>query len=166
MRLSSFEKPFANLAEPPTVENTMEAMRGVAIKAQLDYGLRRLAEEIVREVQPRDPLSELAAIYYWVLSHVRYTRDPSIVEQVKTPRATIEDGVGDCDCMATLLGALAMTLGYQVRFVAASYDGSGEPSHVWVEAETKSGWFALDPVPGRRGARALSTATATNIVNV
>ncbi len=42
----------------------------------------------------------------FILKHIRYKRDASGKEQVREPARLIYDGVGDCDCFATLLSSL------------------------------------------------------------
>jgi transglutaminase-like putative cysteine protease len=141
---------------PPTPEDTLVWMRQLAQRAQSDLGLRELAEEIVHHVFGHDYLSEYAAILNWVRSHVRYTRDPRTIEQVKSPRAVVETGHADCDDMATLISALIGHLGGATRFVAGAFKrgpgGRSMLAHVWCEAfdPPTNTWVVLDPVPGKR----------------
>jgi transglutaminase-like putative cysteine protease len=147
-------RPYVDLP-PPTPESTLQAMHYLAVQAQHDLQMRELAERIVGGLWPNDYVSEYAALLNWVRRHIRYVRDPAIVEQVKTPRATLETRCGDCDDMAVLLSALVGHLGGQSRYVAGAFKAyQGRPilSHVWCEAKdpTSGAWVALDPVPGRR----------------
>src|SRR5688572_16278606 len=108
-------------------------MRRIALAAQTSWPLRRLVEEICRELRSKDYLSELAALGHWVWRNIRYQRDPRTVELVKTPEATLASGVGDCDDMATLLGALVLLSGSQARFVTVGFQPAGPHTHVFAE---------------------------------
>lgn len=147
-------RPSINLP-PPTPEETLQAMRHLAVEAQNDLQMRELAERLTAGLWPNDYVSEYAAALNWVRRHIRYLRDPVSIEQVATPRATLERRCGDCDDMAVLLAALVGHLGGQSRFVAGAFKAhQGRPilSHVWCEAKdpTSGAWVTLDPVPGRR----------------
>jgi transglutaminase-like putative cysteine protease len=127
-------------------------MRQLALAAQTDWPLRHLVENICRHIRPKDYLSEMVALYHFVCRAVRYQRDPATVELVKTPRATLETGVGDCDDIATLLAALILLCGSQARFVTVGFRHHGPFTHVYCEGldpRTKR-WVALDPVAGDR----------------
>lgn len=148
-------RPYIDLPAP-TPESTLVEMRRLAQEAQWDPALRELANEITRGVWPNDYISEYAALLNWVRRNIRYTRDPATMEQVQSPRATLELRSGDCDDYAVLLAALVGVIGGQSRFVAGAFrrGSSGAPvlSHVWCSAldPTSGAWVALDPVPGRR----------------
>jgi len=137
-------------------------MHRLALEAQSDPRLREVAESIVAGLLPHDYVSEYAALLNWVRRHIRYSRDPVTVEQVKTPQATLETGTGDCDDLAVLLAALVGQIGGQSRFVAGAFKrhrGHAVLSHVWCEAfePTCGAWIALDPVPGRMVHQMLGT---------
>jgi transglutaminase-like putative cysteine protease len=90
------------------------------------------------------------ALHYFVCRHVRYQRDPLTVELVKTPMATLETGVGDCDDIATLLAAMVLLCGSEARFVTVGFRRGGPFTHVFCEGrdpKTKR-WVTLDPVAG------------------
>lgn len=150
----------------PSPHDTLRAMRALAQQGANDMYVREKAQAIVERVWDHDFLSEYAALLNWVRRNVRYVRDPISIEQVQTPRATLEVRQGDCDDMATLLAALIGSLGGRVDFVAGAFKSHrGRPilSHVWAEAldpNTKS-WIVLDPVPGRRVQKMLNNLVST-----
>jgi transglutaminase-like putative cysteine protease len=146
---------------------TVAAMRDLALAAQTSWPLRRLVEEICQGVTPRDYFSEMVALYHFVCSRVRYMRDPRTVELVKTPETTLATGTGDCDDMATLLGALLLLAGARVRFITVGFR-RGVFTHVFVEAfEPKSRcWVTLDPVAGPRTAGMLRRIRRARIYEV
>jgi transglutaminase-like putative cysteine protease len=131
-------------------------MQKLALDAQSDLAIRELAEKITNRILPRDYASEYAAVLNWVRRNIRYVRDPVTVEQVQTPRATLEVRSGDCDDASVLIAAMVGHLGGRTRFSAGAFKRapSGRPvlAHVWVEAldPVSGAWVVLDPVPGRR----------------
>lgn len=128
---------------PHTVDN----IRRLAVKAQLNYALRELAEEIVGRLPSKDYLSEIAAIHYWVLANCRYANDPRSVELVRSPAevlARLERHVAqlleiartgqvaeagdarwrpslDCDDMTALLVTLLLILGREVQIMTVAF---------------------------------------------
>lgn len=149
----------------PNPEMTLQWMARQTQIAQQDASLRLFAETLIRGVFPHDYLSEYAAVNNWVRMHIRYSRDPITIEQVKTPQAVLETETADCDCMCVLIGSLVGTLGAKVRFVAGGF-ASGSLSHVWCEAWEPNikAFVVLDPVPGRRVGQMLGRLVDTKMI--
>lgn len=149
---------------------TIDEMRRLVLAAQTEWPLRRIVERVCRWIRPKDYLSELAALYHFVCWRIRYQRDPVTVELVKTPLATLETGVGDCDDIATLLAALVLLCGSQARFVTVGFRPSGPFTHVFTEGlDPKSRrWVMLDPVAGRHTTQMLRRVQRfqTHVVDV
>jgi transglutaminase-like putative cysteine protease len=138
-------------------EQTIAEMRRLALAAQTEWPLRRLVERVCHGLEAKDYVSELAALYYFVCRRIRYQRDPLTVELVKTPLATLQTGVGDCDDIATLLAAMVLLCGSEARFVTVGFKRRGPFTHVFCEAldpKTKR-WVTLDPVAGVHAAQML-----------
>ena len=139
----------------PTLDQTVQAMRGVANSGKKD--LRSLATTICRGIEPGDYNSEIYALYSWVRQNIRYAKDPHDVEWVQSPRALLESGQGDCDDIATILAALCMAMGHECRFLVVGFE-DGAPSHVFCQCAVRSrasldgggnggkNWVTLDPV--------------------
>jgi hypothetical protein len=130
--------------------------------------VRQAAESVVRGLSPKDYLSEIVALYGWAKSPAfRYTNDALHVEQIKTPERILmevqKDGVSlvDCDDSATLIAAMALTLGRQCQFVVVGFGAPGVYTHVFVRVkEPKSGeWIFIDPVAGTRDRQMAKRAT-------
>ena len=145
------------------VRNTVKHMRQLAGKAQSHPRVREAALRVVREVSPKDFLSELAAIYYDTCRRFRYIRDPAEAEMIHHPAVLLERGAGDCDDMALYLqaalralaevGSLSLSVGNDSEYVVVGFDpqatGDGRFSHVFLRANAGSGqWLVLDPVAG------------------
>lgn len=136
----------------PTALDTMRYMKRFALQGEEAPEVRVVAEGIVAELMGRDYVSEYVAVLNWVRQHIRYTRDPRTIEQVRSPQVTLARRQGDCDDMATLIAALVAQLGGSTRFVAAAFGPGRALAHVWAEAfdPASKQWVVLDPVPGKR----------------
>lgn len=138
----------------PTLDMVLGVMRTKANEAK--KSLRPLAEEIVRGLEPGDYNSEILAIYSWVRTHIRYTKDIYNVEYVKAPARLLESKLGDCDDISCLLASLLMALGNECRFAVVGFEDRN-PSHVFcqvaVRGQAPGGnvaggkhWVTIDPV--------------------
>jgi transglutaminase-like putative cysteine protease len=135
-------------------------MRKLAKKGQADPVVRRYAINCIREVQPKDHLSEIAALYYDTARRIRYTKDPAEAEYVQHPAVTLRERSGDCDDMATLLvgmlGTQALSVGAPTQFVTAGFNknpGINKYTHVFMRVQDPNtgGWLVMDPVAGPEG---------------
>lgn len=157
-QLGDLARPTLHLPAPDP-KTTLEWMVRATQIGMEDTTVRLFAEKLVQGVFPHDYLSEYAAVLQWVRTHIRYTRDPTTIEQVKTARVVLETESADCDDHSILIATLLGSLGARVRFVAGAFarTDAGRPvwSHVWAEAfdPASKAWVILDPVPGRRVAQ-------------
>jgi hypothetical protein len=149
---------------------TLELMREYAIgtEGEKSFVIRQYAESIVRQIAPKDYLSEILAIHAWTTSPVfRYTNDALHVEQVKSPLRVLKEiqqtgkSLVDCDDIATLIAALALSLGRKCEFVIVGFGAPNSYTHVFTRIqEPKSGeWIIVDPVAGTRDAQMASRAS-------
>lgn len=170
MRIEAYNRPHYTLTEEPSADSTLREMARVARESQTDLSLRRFAVQLVQPLAARDHLSEFAAVCYWIEDNIRYVHDPVEVEEIRTPRATLEDGAGDCDCMNVLLAALVGALGGHCRFVALAFRGreSEGYSHVVTEVRDPATgrWVVLDPVARENTTNMLQQVVARLVRNV
>lgn len=143
------------------ITDSVVAMAHLANMGQSHPKVRDYATNIIREVYPKDYLSELAAIYYEVCRTQRYTRDPINHEFVQHPAVAMETRATDCDDQATLLKSLICSLasacksvGNDAQFVTVGFTKGAHPnnqfSHVFLRVYyAKLGqYLVLDPVAG------------------
>lgn len=155
---------------------TVALIKKYALEAQSDPTVRLLAEKIVSGLNSKDYLSEIAAIYYYVLNHTRYANDPRTVELVRRPgRIVAELAAGktpslDCDDLVTFQAALLLALGREVRaitiaFRKVQYNGQVQYSHVYLQVKEPrtSRWIVLDPVAAEETAIMLNKGQAIKI---
>lgn len=160
----------------------MRHIRKLAVECQQHYPLRLLAEAIVGRIGSKDFLSEILAIYYWVLGNVRYANDPRNIELVRSPREVLErmqravealreraDGGTtkwkpslDCDDLTCLLVGLFLILGREVQIVTVAFNdsmvrGARQYGHVYIRVREPrtSTWIVLDPVAAESAAEML-----------
>lgn len=143
------------------ITDSVVAMARLASAGQSDSRVRDYATSIIREVYPKDYLSELAAIYYEVCRTQRYTRDPINHEFVQHPVVAMQTRATDCDDQATLLKSLICSLasacksvGNDTQFMTVGFTKGASPlnqfSHVFLRVyHAKIGqYLVLDPVAG------------------
>lgn len=155
---------------------TVALIKKYALESQGKPSVRLLAEEIVSGLGPKDTLSEIAAIYYYVIGHVRYANDPRTVELVRSPELIIDEIFRgktpslDCDDLVTFEAALLLSLGREVRVVTIAfqnikYKGQAQYSHVYLQVKEPrtSRWITLDPVAAEDTATMLKQGKAIKV---
>ena len=155
---------------------TVALIKRYALEAQRDPTVRLLAEEIIGGLRSKDYLSEIAAIYYYVLDHTRYTNDPRTVELVRRPERIIAELARgktpslDCDDLCVLQAALLLSLGREVRVITIAfqnqqYRGEIQYSHVYLQVKEPrtSKWIVLDPVAAEETKAMLKKGKAIKI---
>jgi hypothetical protein len=151
-------------------------MRDASLRAQQDYAVRRLSEHICEGLPSKAYLDEYLAIYYFVLGHCRYMRDPRTIELVRDPALVAKELLAgktpslDCDDEAALICAMVLAVGgacnvVTVAFQDMFYDGQRQYSHVFAQAlEPQSrALVALDPVAADRTDQMLRRVKAYKI---
>jgi hypothetical protein len=165
-----YQAPFRGA--PHTVSVIIKA----ALDSQSSMSVRRLAEHICRDLRSKDYLSEILAIYHFVLRNTRYMRDPRTKELVKSPAFVAEQimsGVTpqlDCDDITALLSALYLSVGCSTRIVTVAFrhlfhQGNRQYTHVLVQAlEPKSNtWVTTDPVASEKTPKMLRKVVAARV---
>jgi transglutaminase-like putative cysteine protease len=136
---------------------TLGIMRRLALEGAQDVTVRETAIAIVRGANAagHDSLAELRALFTFVRDRVRFTSDILGVETLQGPRYTLRVMAGDCDDRATLLVALARSIGLPVdlkfRAVAVDKRRPGSFSHVYVVGVINGRRIALDPTYSTNG---------------
>lgn len=156
--------------------HTVEVIKDAALRSQNHLAVRLLAEEIVKGLRSKDYVSEILAVYYFVLDNTRYANDPRTVELVRAPFVVVEEIAAgkvpslDCDDLVALLAALLLALGREVRVVTvafrhAFYNGQRQYSHVVLQVRepTSGAWIVLDPVAAERTREMMNRVKAMKI---
>ena len=139
--------------------HTVARIKAFAQSSQRYYPLRVVVEDLCAGLQSKDYLSEILAVYYWVLAHTRYMNDPRNVELVRSPAEVVNSWRAgrtpslDCDDIVALIVGMLLLLGREVRILTVAwshqfYKGERQYNHVFIQVrEPRSGhWIVLDPV--------------------
>lgn len=174
--LATIDSPPQRLAPFTGPDDTLREMVRAALGSRGEQSIliRTMKDHIVRKLQPKDYLGEILAVRYFAAEKIRYSNDALGVEQVQDPQRIAEEiirtgnAVGDCDDIATFIGALCRQLGREVEFVVVGFGAPGNYSHVFARVfEPKSKlWIVCDPVAGTGEAEMLRKVTTWKSVKV
>jgi hypothetical protein len=137
-------------------EDTIRYMKQLSKEGQVSPAIRKHAEDVIRKIQPKDYLSELASIYYDTCKTIRYTRDPAEAEYIQHPELVLKNKSADCDDIAlyinALLRSISQSVGNQCDFTVVSFDHTDNWSHVFLTVvdERTGQRVVLDPVAGHK----------------
>jgi len=96
-----------------------------------------------------DPVSALSALHAFVRDRIRFVPDPVGTQAIQSPRATLGLGAGNCAQRATLLAAMARSIGIpaalRFRVIAANPRFPRSFSHVYVVANVRGREIPMDP---------------------
>ena len=110
------------------IDNTMEIMKHIVNTASRDFIVINNAKNIISAL-PTDRATEAQAIYLYVQSKCRFTRDPHRTEMLQSPQYLLYEiqnkgiALGDCDDLTMLGCALMKAVGLPVGFRAISANG-------------------------------------------
>jgi transglutaminase-like putative cysteine protease len=127
------------------IKATLLVMVTLARDYSRDPGILSLLAELLRG-EPPGRMYTVKALHAFVRDKIRYTEDPKYTELVRTPPATLRQGIGDCDDEATLLGTLLTAANIGARFRAVAFAPSQNFSHVFTEARVGKGWLPLETI--------------------
>jgi hypothetical protein len=128
------------------VAQTIAKMRQLVDQALRDPSIIRLATDIVRSVPAHDEVGEVNTIYQWMLSNIRFTKDPVGKEKLYPPSELLKIRAGDCDDVSMLMATLLMAVGYPARLITVSASDADPQqfSHVYVETQVAGSWIPMD----------------------
>lgn len=140
--------------------NEMRRLVRDALTKEQSLAVRRLAERIIAGVPGKDYLSEVAALYYWVLVNLRYTRDPAHIELLTSPLQVLQPGPADiaagrraaqedCETFSVVMAALCMSIGNTAEFETISTQAGVGFHHVFCVVRLPTGErVVVDQVAG------------------
>ena len=167
--------PAAELFEIPSGDDgtfaTLSHMRQLAGQGAVTPEIRRVAARLVLGVE-NVPALHARLIRDFIESHVRFLADPWVAEGLTRPveavNTLVRDGIAqmDCDCVATLVAALGLSIGLRARFVVVAFHSPNAPfAHVWCDLGDPMGhqWWPVDP---NRQAQAFQQISRTFIMEI
>jgi hypothetical protein len=135
------------------VAQTIRAMRRLIDQGKKDPTVHETAARIIRgaNVPAFSWSGEVHAIYTWVLSNIRFTRDVYGKETLHAAPEILRLGIGDCDDFTILLCSLLGTIGHKTRILTiAKAEDERHFSHVFPQVWLDGKWVTIDAA--RRGA--------------
>lgn len=125
---------------------TLKHMRQLVQNGKHDQRIRDLANRIVSNVPAKDWAGELAAVFEFVRSNVRYSLDPNDIETIQGAAGTLALGYGDCDDFSVLVATLAECLGHPCCLVAMGFQQPNTFEHVMTFASGagETDWYGMD----------------------
>lgn len=152
---------------------TIAVMRKAVIEDADHFETRQLVEHICEGLDSKDYVSEYLAVYYFLLQHTRYMRDPRRTELVRAPYVVSKQIMAghrpslDCDDMGLWLSSAFTQLGGASDFTTVAfnnqfYDGKRQFSHVFtraLEPRTRQ-WVVFDPVAAEKTSEMLRRVKA------
>lgn len=127
------------------MRETLRLMVNLARTYKSDLNIRMLALELTAECAERDRTAELRTLQQFCRDRIKYQQDVENVETLQTPIQTLQCRQGDCDDKATLLSALAGSIGFPTRFCAVGVNGE-DFSHVMCQAMLGRGWVNCETI--------------------
>jgi len=105
------------------LEGRVKILAGLVREGLRDPRMRHLAVSLVQQCPDRNDGCEVASIFYFAKSNIRYTGDITDIDTYQTAARTLQFGGGDCDDSATVLATLLGELGFQCGFRVVSTTG-------------------------------------------
>lgn len=118
---------------------TLHIIRRLTAEGAVDARVTLTAREIVH-LAGRAEWQQLKALHGWARRNWRFVADPYGIDAVTEPGTVIDEYhrtgslIGDCDCAAACMGALALSIGCPVRVATCSWTDDLVHSHIWAEA--------------------------------
>jgi transglutaminase-like putative cysteine protease len=121
-------------------------MQGLVKAGRRDPTIRTTAAELllVSGVPAKDFYGEAETIFNYVQSTIRYTQDVNDVETLHPAQWVLANGYGDCDDFSILIASMLESVGHKCRFMAISFEGPEDFSHVLVQTKIGDRWITVD----------------------
>ncbi|NJO61715.1 MAG: transglutaminase domain-containing protein [Richelia sp. RM2_1_2] len=129
-------------------QKTLKHIKALIRAGAKDFYVRQKAIDILlaNNIQPKNYLGEIKALFKWVQRNIRYTKDPFRVEMLHSAVRMLQLRAGDCDDMTILLGAMLESIGHPVRLVLTGPDPKRPRlfTHIYLDVNYKGRWISLD----------------------
>lgn len=138
-----------------SIEQRLEHIIRLTKNGRNDPKIRKLTAKIISRkcgdawcIPEKDWEGEVRAIFKWVRSNIRYSRDIESKDTYQAPMRTVEMKIADCDDTSILIGAMLLSAGYPVKMRVIRTKGSKEWNHIFPMVGLPPGgpnkWVAMD----------------------
>jgi len=102
----------ALLVKSDNIDDRIDMILDEIYLGKADPVVRQLVGKIISNVEEKDYMGELQAIFNWVRKNIRYTRDPHNLELFQKPKRILELKTADCDDLSILIGGMVQNIGF------------------------------------------------------
>lgn len=121
-----------------TVSDTVDFIPQIVQKTR--WQVEKFVEQ---ELQGLSTYTACEKLWNFVKYHIRYKKDKRGLEQVRSPRRLIHDGVGDCDCFTTFIDTCLSALQIETINRITKYDGKDYFQHIYPVVPLGNGSFII-----------------------
>jgi hypothetical protein len=136
----------ALLVKSDNIDSRIDLILDEIYLGKSDPAIRQLVGKILSNVEEKDYMGELQAIFNWVRKNIRYTRDPYNLELFQKPKRILELKTADCDDLSILIGSMVQSIGFALRLRVIGVE-SPEPEHIYPmvqNPDNENDWVAMD----------------------
>lgn len=121
-----------------------------------EYSINPEIKAIANNLKKKNQEDTAKAVFNYIVTNLRYVKDPPDTELVKSPKHTIlgYSKYGDCDDLSVALATLLIASGIKnvkFRTIAWKKGSNLNFSHVYVVININGYWLPLDPTLGDKG---------------
>jgi len=121
-----------------TVSDTVDFIPVIVQKTR--WQVEKFVEQ---ELQGLSTYTACEKLWNFVKFHIRYKKDKRGIEQVRSPRRLIHDGVGDCDCFTTFIDTCLSALQIETINRITKYDHKDYFQHIYPVVPLGNGSFII-----------------------
>lgn len=121
-----------------TVSDTVDFIPQIVQKTR--WQVEKFVEQ---ELQGLSTYTACEKLWNFVKYHIRYKKDKRGLEQVRSPRRLIHDGIGDCDCFTTFIDTCLNALQIETINRITKYDGKDYFQHIYPVVPLGNGSFII-----------------------
>ena len=158
----SSDRPVLKLHSAPSIQERIAYIRKMGNKGKIDPEVYEFTRKALTKkcgvggdgrtnwcTEEKDYDAEVTAIFNAVRDEVRYTHDIRGIDTYQHPKRTLQFHGGDCDDSSSLLAAMLMSAGYEVRGRIIRTNDAEDWNHIFVIVKVPTGndsskWCALD----------------------
>jgi len=126
----------SKIKPPQNIVTNMKGDTGAIIKTIMEAESRSVGDTAAAAplLRGKNDMQTAKNVWAFVSTQIRYKKDPSGHEIVKSPSQTIKDGYADCKSMSLLAGSLLRNLDIEHYYRYTGYAGDHDYTHVYLVA--------------------------------
>lgn len=114
------------------IKSDAEVTDIISVILKADQRSKEFTARFAPFLRGSSPEQTLKNVWSFVRKYIRYEKDRSGDERIKSPGKTWEDKYGDCKSMSVMVGSLLKNLGFRYFYRVAFYDKDNpEQGHIY-----------------------------------